>query len=143
MQFSLSKYKAFIPNRKRSQEDRPKKEKKEFRKPVLDILPPVLRIIVLEISKQPDKNKPDDVVLSDKNTQNSKNAGKPEPLVQRGPQSQKNVEHGINIRIDQKEKRKDQRKNEKETGFLERSIVVDFSRKNHESDQAKKREKRS
>ncbi len=94
---------AFIQNSEGNKQNGREKEKEEFWHPSFDIPPPVLGIIILEINKQPDESKPNDIVLSDEKTQDAEHTGKPKPLVERGPKSQENIKHRINVRIDQKE----------------------------------------
>ena len=85
MVFSVSENKPFIPNDKQDHQERREKVEREFWEPLPDVSPAVLRIIILEVNKQANKSKPDDIVLSDEEAQDPENSGEPEPLVQRGP----------------------------------------------------------
>jgi hypothetical protein len=98
-----------------------------------------LRIIIFRVGDPRDKGKPDDIVLPDEKAQDPDHAGEPEPLVQSEEQGQKNKHHRVDIRIEQRKKRIEKRKEEKKQGFPDGGVFIDLSGKKEERQDAKKR----
>jgi len=82
---SVSENKIFIPNKKEDHQDCRKKKERKFRKPFLDVLPTILGVVIFEVGDPSNKHEPQDIVLTHDDAQDAENAGKPKPLVERGP----------------------------------------------------------
>ena len=68
---------AFVPDSKRDERDYGQKKEKELMDPPLDVLPSVLRVVILKVDQRCDEGEPDDVVLADKHAEEAEKTGDP------------------------------------------------------------------